>query len=146
MCEKPSKRLQSGTEARVDMRGIPNTQRNTGLMLLCGHTPVTTVGRNSNRGRRDIPAITSATRIVGLPLGEGGYAMKVKSITYAGKADVFNMEVEDTHDFVIQGGVISHNCADEWRYMCMARPIEPIREVEQKTILSDPLNMFTKKR
>ena len=72
--------------------------------------------------------------------------MRVKSITYAGKADVFNMEVEDTHDFVIQGGVISHNCADEWRYMCMARPIEPIREVEQKTILSDPLNMFTKRK
>ena len=36
--------------------------------------------------------------------------------------------------------------ADEWRYMCMSRPIEPIRQVEQKTILSDPLNMFTKKR
>ena len=35
--------------------------------------------------------------------------MKVKSITYAGKADVYNMEVEDTHNFVIQGGVISHN-------------------------------------
>ena len=46
--------------------------------------------------------------------------MKIKSIRYAGKADVFNMEVEDTHDFVIQGGVISHNCADEWRYMCMS--------------------------
>ena len=36
--------------------------------------------------------------------------------------------------------------ADEWRYMCMARPIEPIREVEQKTILSDPLDMFTKRK
>lgn len=36
--------------------------------------------------------------------------------------------------------------ADEWRYMCMSRPIEPIREVEQKTILSDPLNMFTKRK
>ena len=36
--------------------------------------------------------------------------------------------------------------ADEWRYMCMARPIQPIREVEQKTILCDPLNMFTDKR
>ena len=36
--------------------------------------------------------------------------------------------------------------ADEWRYMCMARPIEPIREVAQKTILSDPLNMFTDKK
>jgi len=35
------------------------------------------------------------------------------------------MEVEETHDFVIQGGVISHNCADETRYMCMARPISP---------------------
>ena len=41
---------------------------------------------------------------------------------------------------------LEDHIADEWRYMCMARPIEPIREVEQKTILSDPLNMFTKKR
>ena len=51
--------------------------------------------------------------------------MKVKSIRYAGKMDVYNMEVDDTHDFVVQGGVISHNCSDEWRYMCMARPIKP---------------------
>jgi hypothetical protein len=33
--------------------------------------------------------------------------------------------------------------ADEWRYMCMSRPIEPIREIEKKAILSDPLNQFT---
>ena len=72
--------------------------------------------------------------------------MRVKSIAYAGKADVFNMEVEDTHDFVIQGGVISHNCADEWRYMCMARPIQPLRPVEQRTILSDPLDQFKKRK
>ena len=32
--------------------------------------------------------------------------------------------------------------ADEWRYLCMARPIQPLREVAQKTILSDPLNQF----
>lgn len=51
--------------------------------------------------------------------------MKIKSIEYAGKADVYNMEVEDTHSFIIQGGVVSHNCADETRYMCMARPIKP---------------------
>ena len=49
--------------------------------------------------------------------------MKVKRITYAGKADVYNMEVEDTHNFIIQGGVISHNCADETRYFCMANPV-----------------------
>ena len=38
------------------------------------------------------------------------------------------------------------HCMDEIRYFCMSRPIEPIREVEQKTILSDPLNMFTKRK
>ena len=32
--------------------------------------------------------------------------------------------------------------ADEWRYMCMARPVQPIRPVEQKVILNDPLNQF----
>ena len=51
--------------------------------------------------------------------------MKIKRVERAGHADVYNMEVEETHDFVIQGGVISHNCADETRYMCMPRPISP---------------------
>ena len=32
--------------------------------------------------------------------------------------------------------------ADEWRYLCMARPIAPLREVEQRTILNDPLNQL----
>lgn len=72
--------------------------------------------------------------------------MKVKSVSYAGKADVFNMEVDETHDFVIQGGVISHNCADETRYMCMSRPIKPIIPVEPKEIVIDPLDMFKNKR
>lgn len=51
--------------------------------------------------------------------------MKVKRVYRAGTADVYNMEVEDTHDFVIQGGVVAHNCADETRYFCMMRPIKP---------------------
>lgn len=68
--------------------------------------------------------------------------MKIKSIRYAGKADVFNMEVEDTHDFVIQGGIISHNCADEWRYMCMARPIKPVIREQPQVVGIDPLNQF----
>ena len=72
--------------------------------------------------------------------------MRVKSIRYAGKADVFNMEVDNTHDFVVQGGVISHNCADETRYMCMSRPVKPIREIQKRIIISDPLNMFNERR
>ena len=70
--------------------------------------------------------------------------MKIKSIEYAGKSDVYNMEVEDTHSFVIQGGVISHNCLDSLRYFCMSRPITP-REIKPKEIiLHDPLNQFEK--
>ena len=70
--------------------------------------------------------------------------MKVKSVSYAGKADVFNMEVDETHDFVIQGGVISHNCADETRYMCMSRPVKPIIQPKKQIIISDPLDQFKK--
>lgn len=71
--------------------------------------------------------------------------MKVRSIKPAGYADVYNMEVEETHDFVIQGGVISHNCADEWRYMCMSRPIAPLKPVEKTPIYFDPLNQYKKR-
>lgn len=70
--------------------------------------------------------------------------MKVKKVTPAGKADVYNMEVDETNDFVIQGGVISHNCADETRYMCMSRPIKPITRVEKPVIMSDPLDQYAK--
>lgn len=68
--------------------------------------------------------------------------MKVKCITYAGKADVYNMEVADTHDFVIQGGVISHNCADEARYFCMSRPIKPRMAAKPDKYLDSPLHLF----
>lgn len=72
--------------------------------------------------------------------------MKVKSIKPAGYADVYNMEVEDTHDFIIQGGVIAHNCADDWRYMCMSRPVSPIIPVKEDKLLIDPLNIMPQKR
>lgn len=72
--------------------------------------------------------------------------MKVKSIKPAGYADVYNMEVEDTHDFIIQGGVIAHNCADDWRYLCMSRPVSPIIPVKEEKLLIDPLNIMPQKR
>jgi hypothetical protein len=31
------------------------------------------------------------------------------------------------------------HAADEWRYMCMSRPVAPIRPVEEKIIWNDPL-------
>jgi hypothetical protein len=38
----------------------------------------------------------------------------------AGTADVYNLEVEDTHDFAVAGGIIVHNCGDDARYQVMA--------------------------
>lgn len=59
---------------------------------------------------------------------------KVLSVRYCKKADVYNMEVEDTHDFVTKDGVVLHNCYDETRYFLMERPIsaQPIMELERK--------------
>ena len=65
--------------------------------------------------------------------------MKIKSVERCGKADVFNLEVEDTHDFVIQGGAVAHNCADAARYMCMARPIKPRMKAERDPYYDSPL-------
>ena len=75
--------------------------------------------------------------------------MKVKAIEYAGKADVYNMEVEDTHNFVVNGGTVVHNCYDEWRYVCMARPIAPRVNIKKDKVdwrnMDDPLNMLKDK-
>lgn len=41
--------------------------------------------------------------------------VKIKKIEYAGKADVYNMSVEKHHNFLINGGFVTHNC-DALRY------------------------------
>ena len=40
---------------------------------------------------------------------------------------------------------LEDHVADEWRYFCMSRPIEPMRVPEKKIILSDPLNQFRRR-
>lgn len=67
--------------------------------------------------------------------------MTVKSITPAGFADVYNMEVDGTHDFAVNAGVIVHNCYDELRYICMKNPITPKVRSKPAIELNDPLNM-----
>ncbi|EOT2968712.1 MULTISPECIES: hypothetical protein [Clostridium] len=41
---------------------------------------------------------------------------KIKSIKLLGKEDVYNMEVENHHNFSVNGGFIVHNCMDAVRY------------------------------
>lgn len=69
--------------------------------------------------------------------------MKVTSIEYAGKADVYNMEVDDTHDYVVNGGIVSHNCYDEARYLFMEHPLTPRKNEVFTPPASDPLNQWT---
>lgn len=45
----------------------------------------------------------------------------------------------------IDSDLEDHIC-DEWRYCCMQHVIKPMQRVEQKAIISDPLDMFTKKQ
>lgn len=67
--------------------------------------------------------------------------MKVKAIRPAGCADVYNMEVEDTHDFAVESGIIVHNCYDELRYVCMKNPIAPRQNKLPTQAAYDPLDL-----
>lgn len=46
---------------------------------------------------------------------------KIKSIEPIGQENVYNMEVEDHHNYSVNGGLIIHNC-DAIRYFIAARP------------------------
>ena len=41
---------------------------------------------------------------------------------------------------------LEDHVADEWRYACMSRPVQPMRPVKERKILSDPLDQFAKRR
>ena len=59
--------------------------------------------------------------------------MKVVSVEPIGLDDVYNMEVADTHDFVVNGGMVAHNCYDETRYFLMMHPLptrSPVKKYE----------------
>lgn len=50
--------------------------------------------------------------------------IKVKKITYVGKESVYDMYVDEYHNFVSGDGVILHNC-DALRYWCVSRATIP---------------------
>ena len=54
------------------------------------------------------------------------------------------MMYSQTHPEDLDSDLEDH-IADEWRYVMMSQPIKPIMPVENKTILSDPLNQFDRR-
>lgn len=41
----------------------------------------------------------------------------IKAIKPAGVEPVYNMEVDELHNFSVNGGIIVHNCMDAMRYL-----------------------------
>lgn len=74
-----------------------------------------------------------------LQFDENGYARCYIFENCAGFIRTVPQLLYDSHrpeDLNTEG---EDHIADEWRYLCMARPIRPIRQLPQKTLLSDPL-------
>ena len=44
-----------------------------------------------------------------------------------GYEDVYNMEVEDNHNFAVNGGLIVHNCMDSMRYFVMTMHVARVK-------------------
>ena len=39
---------------------------------------------------------------------------------------------------------LEDHVSDEWRYLCMSRPVKPMLATEEEPVLSDPLNQMQK--
>lgn len=46
------------------------------------------------------------------------HVVRIKQIRKLPAQPVYNMEVENTHCFAVNGGIIVHNCEDATRYLC----------------------------
>ena len=57
----------------------------------------------------------------------------VAKVERIANADVYNMEVDGTHNFAVNGGIIVHNCMDAFRYFVQTKRIyrkqEPYRSM-----------------
>lgn len=50
--------------------------------------------------------------------------------------------IYDEHDPEDLDTALEDHVADEWRYMCMARPMKPVQREEKRLPLNDPLDQF----
>lgn len=67
---------------------------------------------------RDLSKINIQKRRHAQDSAEQSY-VSIAEIKYIGKADVYNMEVRNHHNYSVCGGFIIHNCADALRYLTM---------------------------
>ena len=56
---------------------------------------------------------------------------KIKQIVHIGKRDVYNLTVDDVHNYIIQGNVVSKNC-DSLRYFAVWWTLAPKKPAKEK--------------
>ena len=70
----------------------------------------------------------------------------ISKIEFDGFEDVYNMEVEDNHNYSIEGGLIVHNCMDATRYFVATEGLvdknEQTYNDEELKKLYDPRNEY----
>lgn len=80
-----------------------------------------------------------------LQFDENGYARCYIFEGCEGFIRTIPLMMYDEHKVEDLDTSMEDHIADEWRYMCMNRPVKPLRPVESVTILNDPLNQFAKR-
>ena len=85
-----------------------------------------------------LPLTSTRNAVFAAVRAEEGVLMKVVSIQPVGREDVYNMEVKDTHNFVVNGGIVAHNCYDEARYFFMENPLAVKAVPKYEPIPYDP--------
>ena len=80
-----------------------------------------------------------------LQFDEHGYARCYIFENCTGFIRTIPLMMYDEHKVEDLDTSMEDHIADEWRYMCMNRPVKPLRPVETVTILNDPLNQFAKR-
>lgn len=80
------------------------------------HLFLTTEGWKPLKELTDNDSIVDVSGVLVAEPSSAIKADKVSSIEYIGKADVYNMEVEEYENYSVEGGLIIHNCIDALRY------------------------------
>ena len=62
------------------------------------------------------------------------YFLEIKNIKKIQNEDVYNMEVDDNHNFAVNGGIIVHNCMDSTRYFVKTMKIAVPKKVHNKML------------
>lgn len=114
---RQSKRRENGTEAQMVRNGIPSI-----TMKSLGKVTQKRFPQYASIAAKNILCVLSRLSKVNIAVTTAKPVYCVSVELLKEKEDVYCITVPNTGLFVIEGGFIVANCADEIRYACMSRP------------------------